>query len=106
MVAASWLMAVILNFVMTPLAAVACLSGPLAGIVNATDSAIVPVMYAWNQGLEQIILPYEYALILLAFGYGYISLKHFISYFSVRMLANILFIMIICIPFWLLVGAV
>jgi solute carrier family 13 (sodium-dependent dicarboxylate transporter), member 2/3/5 len=106
-VAASWLMAVILNFVMTPLAAVACLSGPLAGIVSANpESAIVPVMYAWNQGLEQIILPYEYALILLAFGYGYISLKHFIGYFSVRMVANILFILVFCIPFWLLVGAV
>lgn len=104
MVAASWLMAVILNFFMTPLAAVASLSGPLAGIVKTTDSSIVPVMYAWNQGLEQIILPYEYALILLAFGYGYISLKHFIGYFSVRMVVNILFILIFYVPFWMVFG--
>jgi len=104
MVAASWLLAVILNFVMTPLAAVSCLSGPLAGIVNTMDVSIIPVMYAWNQGLEQIILPYEYALILLAFGYGYISLKHFIGFFSIRMVANILFILILYLPFWMIVG--
>jgi len=89
---------------MTPLAAVSCLSGPLAGIVNTMDVSIIPVMYAWNQGLEQIILPYEYALILLAFGYGYISLKHFIGFFSIRMVANILFILILYLPFWMIVG--
>jgi hypothetical protein len=101
---ASWLMAVLLNFVMTPLAAVASLSGPLAGIVDQTQAAIVPVLYAWNQGLEQIILPYEYALILLAFGYGYISIKPFIKFFAVRMVANFIFLWVICTPFWMLIG--
>jgi solute carrier family 13 (sodium-dependent dicarboxylate transporter), member 2/3/5 len=104
-VVATWLLAVIVNFVMTPLAALASLSGPLAGIANVADVSIVPVLYAWNQGLEQVILPYEYALILLAFGYGYISLRHFIAYFSVRMVFNLIFILLIAIPFWMIAGA-
>jgi di/tricarboxylate transporter len=104
LMSASWLMAVLLNFVMTPLAAVASLSGPLAGIVEQTQTAIVPVFYAWNQGLEQIILPYEYALILLAFGYGYISINPFIKFFAVRMVANFVFLWVVCTPFWLLIG--
>ncbi|MCF8039939.1 MAG: anion permease [Desulfohalobiaceae bacterium] len=102
----SWLMAVLLNFVMTPLAAVSTLSGPLAEIVQQTETAIVPVLYAWNQGLEQIILPYEYALILLAFGYGYISIKPFIKFFSVRMVANFVFLWVIYIPFCMLIGLI
>ncbi|MCF8009816.1 MAG: SLC13 family permease [Clostridiales bacterium] len=103
-ISAGWLLAVILNFVMTPLAAVSSVTGPLVDIAVNSGVAVKPVLYAWNQGLEQIILPYEYALVLFAFGYGYISLKDLIKTFGFRMLLNIVFLWVICVPFWKLIG--
>lgn len=100
----SWVLAVVLNFVMTPLAAVSSVTDPLVKIVLNSDLSAVPILFAWNQGLEQIILPYEYALVLFAFGYGYISLKHLMQYFGLRMAANLIFLLVICVPFWKLIG--
>ena len=100
----SWLLAVVLNFVMTPLAAVSSVTDPLIQIIQSSDLSPVPILYAWNQGLEQIVLPYEYALVLFAFGFGYISLKHLMQYFGLRLVLNLVFILIICTPFWLLTG--
>jgi di/tricarboxylate transporter len=100
----SWALAVVLNFVMTPLAAVSSVTDPLVQIIQTSGLSPIPILYAWNQGLEQIILPYEYALVLFAFGFGYISLKHLIQYFSLRMLFNLIFLVVICVPFWKLIG--
>lgn len=100
----SWFLAVVLNFVMTPLAAVSSVTDPLVQIIQSSDLSAIPILYAWNQGLEQIILPYEYALVLFACSFGYISLKHLIQYFIWRMILNLLFLLIICLPFWTLIG--
>jgi di/tricarboxylate transporter len=102
----SWLLAVVLNFVMTPLAAVSSVTDPLVQIIQTSDLSPIPILYAWNQGLEQIILPYEYALVLFAFGFGYISLKHLMQYFGLRMLLNLVFLLIVCVPFWMLIGLI
>jgi len=63
-VGAIWVFGVIMNFVMTPLAAVGALTEPLVQLAQSIGVNPVPVLYAWNQSLEQIILPYEYALVL------------------------------------------
>jgi solute carrier family 13 (sodium-dependent dicarboxylate transporter), member 2/3/5 len=102
--ASTWFLAVVLNFIMTPLAAVSSVTDPLVQIIINSDLSAVPILFAWNQGLEQIILPYEYALVLFAFGFGYISLKHLIQYFGLRMLLNIVFLLLICVPYWKLIG--
>lgn len=100
----SWLLAVVLNFVMTPLAAVSSVTDPLVNIIQASGLSPYPILYAWNQGLEQIILPYEYALVLFACSYGYISLKHLMKYFGIRMALNLVFLLVVCVPFWKLLG--
>ena len=100
----SWVLAVALNFVMTPLAAVSSVTDPLVQIIQSSGLSPVPILYAWNQGLEQIVLPYEYALVLFAFGFGYISLKHLMQYFGIRLVLNLVFLLVVCIPFWMLTG--
>lgn len=102
---AVWLLAVIMNFVMTPLAAVATLTEPIVVLAQQVGLNPSAVIYAWCQGLEQIILPYEYALVLLVFSYGYLSLKNLIKAFSVKMFFNIVFLIIIAVPFWKLINA-
>ena len=100
----SWFLAVVLNFVMTPLAAVSSVTDPLVNIIQTAGLSPYPILYAWNQGLEQIILPYEYALVLFACSYGYISLNHLMKYFGIRMALNLIFLLVVCTPFWKLFG--
>ena len=100
----SWFLAVVLNFVMTPLAAVSSVTDPLVNIIQTAGLSPYPILYAWNQGLEQIILPYEYALVLFACSYGYISLKHLMKFFGIRMALNLIFLLVVCTPFWKLFG--
>ncbi len=99
-----WVFGVLINFLMTPLAAMATLSEPIVRLAQSAGVNPIPVLYAWNQSLEQVILPYEYALVLLTFSYGYLSLKNLMKAFSLKMLFNIIFIIVIAIPFWKLIG--
>jgi di/tricarboxylate transporter len=99
-----WVFGVLIKFLLTPLAAVATLSESIVRMAHSAGINPVPVLYVWNQSLEQVILPYEYALVLLTFGYGYLSLKNLIKAFSVKMLFNIIFIIAIAVPFWMLIG--
>lgn len=99
-----WVFGVLINFVMTPLAAMSTLSEPVVRIALSAGLHPVAGLYAWNQALEQVILPYEYALVLLAYSFGYMSLKHLMKSFGLKMLFNILYIIVIAVPFWMIVG--
>ncbi len=99
-----WVFGVLIKFLMTPLAAVATLSEPIVRFAQSAGINPIPVLYVWNQSLEQVILPYEYALVLLTLSYGYLSLKNLMKAFSLKMLFNIIFILVIAVPFWKLIG--
>jgi di/tricarboxylate transporter len=99
-----WLLAVVLNFVLTPLAACSALAVPIVELSNNLGVNPIPMLYTFIQGIEQILLPYEYALILLPFSYGLISLKNLVKTFGIRMILSIITIIVIFIPYWNLIG--
>jgi di/tricarboxylate transporter len=99
-----WLLSVVLNFVLTPLAACSALAVPLVELANNLGINPIPVLYTFVQGIEQIILPYEYALILLPFSYGLISLKNLVKTFGIRMVLSIIAIIVIFVPYWKMIG--
>ena len=55
-------------------------------------------------GVDQIIMPYEYALYLIFVSFGLIRLGDFIKLCSVKMVVNLIFVMVILIPYWRLIG--
>jgi anion transporter len=99
-----WGMAVIVNFLLTPLAATSALAAPMVELANSLGINPLPVLYTFVQGIENILLPYEYALVLLPFSYGYISLNNLMKVFGVRMAANLVCILLLFIPYWKLIG--
>lgn len=101
---AVWLVAVLINFLLTPLAALASLTVPLIDL--SINIGINPqgVIFAFLQGLNQVIFPYEYALVLLMYSFGMISMKNLMKVFGARMAANLLFVMVIAVPYWKLMG--
>lgn len=49
-------------------------------------------------------MPYEFANYLFMFSFGVVSMKEFITFCSTKMLINIVYIMLLAIPFWKLLG--
>lgn len=103
-VSMSWLIGVIVNFLLTPLAAASALTQPLveAAIENGISPTVILNSYA--VGLEQIIFPYEYVLPLMMFSYGVMSLKEFSKIYILKMVLSIIFLLVICVPYWGMLG--
>ncbi|MFV0438265.1 MAG: SLC13 family permease [Desulfopila sp.] len=99
-----WLFGVLVNFVLTPLAGQATLSMPAAKI--AMNVGLDPNLgvFSFVQGLEQVLMPYEYVLVLIVFSYGYLNMKDFVLGFGGKMLLSIACIMTVGVGYWKLIG--
>lgn len=104
MFAGLWGMGFLVNFALTPAAAVSMLTEPLVNMANLAGINPIPVLYAFNHALEQVLFPYEYAAPLLIYGYGMISMKNFVKYNAMRALLSLVCIFAIFIPYWSLIG--
>ena len=49
-------------------------------------------------------MPYEVALYLIFYSFGLIELKYFTKFLGLKMIFNGLFVCLILIPYWNLVG--
>ncbi|MDO4281221.1 MAG: anion permease [Peptococcaceae bacterium] len=103
-VAMTWLVAVIINFCLTPLAAMASFGVPLTNIALSLNIEPYAILYAFNNGLDQVLFPYEYAIYLIYFSFGMLTMKDFMKFFSTKMLISIVYIMILVVPYWKLIG--
>lgn len=103
-VSMSWVIGVIVNFLLTPLAAASALTQPL--VEAAIENGITPtvILNSYAVGLEQIIFPYEYVLPLMMFSYGVMSLKEFVKIYILKMILSIIFLLVICVPYWGMLG--
>lgn len=103
-VIATWVLSVGINFVLTPFAASATMAIPLAELANNLGISPLPLAYSFVHGLYQLLLPYESTLPLLLFSYMAMTYKQFLKFFSIQMVMNVLFIALIAIPYWYLIG--
>ena len=92
------------NLILTPMAGVAMLSGPIGQIVATIGDYPVPVMYSLINGLNNALLPYEGALYVFMFSFGYMNTKQFIKIFTVRTLIVLVWVLIACVPYWNAIG--
>ena len=99
-----WIVGVLINFILTPLAAVSGLMNPLLEAGLKAGLKPMPVIYSFLQGIEQILLPYENATVLYLFGFGLITFKNLVKAFAWRMVLNLVFILVVCVPYWMLLG--
>lgn len=99
-----WALCVALNFLLTPLAVMSAFALPLGQI--AVDLGINPLAmyFTMTNGLEQLLMPYEVALYLIFFSFGLIELKYFTKFLGLKMIFNGVFVCLILIPYWNLVG--
>lgn len=96
--------AYLLNFVMTPLALLAILAAPLAQLAINMGMNPLPVLYCLSTASDQVLLPYEYVMYLFAYSFGIITIKDFVKFFSAKTVLYIVFLFVIAMPYWTLIG--
>ena len=63
-------------------------------------------MWAIFVGCDVVIMPYEYAVYLIIYGFGMMNLKEFIKLNALRSLVMIACFFIVLIPYWYLIGLI
>ena len=102
----TWVIIVLANFILTPLAILACLSLPMAQIALNIGIDPLAIYFLMINATDQIIFPYEYALYLIFFSFGLIRMKDFAQVMAVKMGLNFIFCMVVMIPYWKLIGLI
>ncbi len=99
-----WTFGMLTNFVLTPLAGTASLSVPVVEVAKSVGLNADIGLWAFLQGIEQVLMPYEYILVLLVFSYGYLNLKDFVKAFGGKMLLNFIMVMTVGLGWWAIIG--
>lgn len=99
-----WALSWTTNFALTPLAAYSAFTVPFVELANSLDINPVAVVYTMIQGLENVIFPYEYAGVLVIFGFGMISFGKCCKYLALKSLAGIACLFVFFIPWWNIIG--
>lgn len=100
----AYVVGVVANFVLTPVAAATALSVPMAEIATSLGLGIKPVLYSFLYGLDQFILPYELAPALIMFATGYVKMKYLIPIMAARMALSGVGVALVAAFIWPLLG--
>ena len=102
MIEGFWL--VLCNFVMTPMAMEAAFTIPLATIGTSMGLNPMAVYYFMTSAVDQILLPYEYAMYMLFFAFNIIRLKDFVKLMGLKMIVHFIILFALLLPWWKLIG--
>jgi di/tricarboxylate transporter len=102
--ALSYIFAVILNFILTPLAAQALMTVPLTQLAVSMGMQPYPIIYSLLYGADQYLFAYEFALLLFFCSTGHLRLQHVVKLLLIRMILGLVFIGLVAIPYWKLIG--
>lgn len=100
----TFVVCVIANFFLTPLAIVFSLGEALAQMAVSFGFNPLPVMYALNIGADTYIFPYEFAILLLCFSFGIMEYKTTIKVLGLRFVGAFAMMAFVCIPVWYVFG--
>lgn len=102
----SYVFGVLINFLMTPMAAVSAMGAPLADIANQLGLDPYVIIYPFLYGLDQYVFPYEIGYLLYAFMTGAVTLKHIAPALLLRMIIMLGLVPFVLLPYWKLIGFV
>lgn len=95
---------VIINFLLTPMAALSTFAGSMADIGMQVGVEPAVMLYSFLYGLDQCIFPYEIGYFLFIFMTGAITLRHIIPAMLARMAFGAIGLALLQVPYWKLIG--
>jgi sodium-dependent dicarboxylate transporter 2/3/5 len=99
-----WGLAYLVHFALTPLAAFSAFAVPIAEMATALGVNPLAALYAFIVSMDQVVFPYQYAPVLIIFGMGLASAKQFLKYNIMRSILGLIFMLLVFIPYWKLIG--
>ncbi len=100
----SYMVAYILNLLLTPMAVCAVMGSSLVQIAFNLGVDPIPMAYAFVQGLNNVLLPHEGAVYLMFFGFGFWKMKQFMKVFTMKAVVTLVYLVVIAVPYWLFLG--
>ena len=100
----SYVIGVVTNFILTPLAATAAFAPAFGELGTQLGINQLPMWYAFQYGLDQYVLPYEMVLFLYIFTTGYVRLGHIVKALALRILLCGVMLLAVAVPYWKLIG--
>lgn len=99
-----WGVSTVANFLLTPVAVTTALGVPLMQI--GVDLGISPLVTLFTilQNTANVFMPHENSAYLLFFAFGLFTMKDFVKYNAVRMVLHFVFMMLVIVPYWYLIG--
>lgn len=99
-----FLIAFAINFILTPLAAMAAFSMPLANLAVALGINPGIIFFTFFQGVDNLIMPYERSVIAAIFALDGMRLKDFVKINALKSLLVFVYILALGVPYWLITG--
>lgn len=100
----SYIFGILVNFLLTPMAAVGSLGGPITQLALDMNLNPMALLYPFLYGLDQYIFPYEVGYLVYTFMTGAVTLRHIVSALLLRMVLMLALIPAVLIPYWKLIG--
>lgn len=95
---------VLVNFLLTPLAAMSAISPVLSQISLDLGVSPMATTFSFYIGLDQLLLPYEIGTYLIFFAFGFIYLKDFVKTCAIKLALTTVWTLAIAIPYWTFIG--
>ena len=101
---AAWLISLLGNFILTPVAIMGGFFNPTVNIFS--NLGLNPLLgpYSMILGFSHFLFPYEMAPALVAYSFGYIKLQDMIKILAFRMVLGLVFMFVVVIPYWKMIG--
>lgn len=98
------ILGIILNVLLTPMAVIGAFSSVFAQIATVFGVNILPTFYALCMSMDQIFMPYEFVAYLVFFSYGFLKMGDFIKVFTLKTILHVVFLMVVMVPYWSIIG--
>ncbi len=101
---ASYIFGCILLFFITPVTGLSVFAAPLSTL--AMNIGLDPrlTIYSFIYGMDQAIIPYQYALLLLVFKTGYVTKQYLLRILLPKILVGLCVLIFVAFPYWTLLG--
>ena len=99
-----WIFAFLANKIMTPLAAGAAFCPAITQLCVDFGFNPVPIYLVMCNCFDNVLFPYESAPALMVYSFGMIKMSKFIKIMGVKALLNFVWILLIMVPYWALLG--
>lgn len=99
-----WGLGILFHLVMTPIATLSAFSAPITQVAMDLNISPTGIMYVFLNSMDVIFMPYQSVPYLVMFSFGLIPMKHFIKFSVLRSILMTIFLLLIIIPLWSVLG--